>query len=79
MLNDLTCGGHWSFLEQIFHINYFELLAVLYALQSFQAHLENRHVRVIIKLGIHIINLVLYCRCSYSPLIRFKSVLTYFH
>ena len=47
-MSDLTCGGHWSLVEQTFHINYLELLAVLYALQSFQAHLENKHVRVLI-------------------------------
>ena len=48
VLSDLTCGGHWSLVEQTFHINYLELLAVLYALQSFQAHLEKKHVRVLI-------------------------------
>ena len=48
VLNDVTCGGHWSLVEQTFHINYLELLAVLYVLQSFQVHLENKHVRVLI-------------------------------
>ena len=48
VLNDLSCGGHWSLVEQTFHINYLELLAVLYVLQSFQTHLKNKHVRVLI-------------------------------
>ena len=48
-MNDLTCGGgHWSLVEQTFHINYLELLAVLYVLQSFQVHLEHKHVRALI-------------------------------
>ena len=48
VLNDVTCEGHWSLVEQTFHINFLELLTVLYVLQSFQVHLKNKHVRVLI-------------------------------
>ena len=48
VLNERTCGGHWSLAEQTFHINYLELLAVLYVLQSFQASLVNKHVMALI-------------------------------
>ena len=41
-------GGQWLPHERVFHINYLELKAVLFALQCFQEQLEHKHVRVLI-------------------------------
>lgn len=43
-----TSKGAWSPREALHHINYLEMLAVHFALKAFLAHLEGKHVRVMI-------------------------------
>ena len=41
-----STGGHWNAEENEMHINYLELLAVWFTLQSFCRHAQNSHIRV---------------------------------
>ena len=45
--NSVTCGGAWDLVEQTYHINIRELLAIYYALKSFQSECVNSHVKVL--------------------------------
>ena len=38
VLSDVKTGGRWNSSEMENHINYLELLAIYYALKSFQVH-----------------------------------------
>ncbi|XP_046860900.1 uncharacterized protein LOC124454136 [Xenia sp. Carnegie-2017] len=42
------CWGNWTPLEASNHINYLEILAVLFALESFSSELKGQHVKVLI-------------------------------
>jgi len=48
VLGSTTSRGAWSPSEALHHINYLEMLAVLFALKAFRAHLDGKHVRVMI-------------------------------
>ena len=48
MLGSTTSRGAWIPSEALHHINYLEMLAVHFALEVFHAHLEGKHVRVMI-------------------------------
>lgn len=41
-------GGTWSAEEQMYHINYLELKAALFALQCFRAAIVGKHVRLLL-------------------------------
>ena len=43
-----SSGRQWLSVEKVFHINYVELKAVLFALKCFQNKLKNKHVRLLI-------------------------------
>ena len=46
--NDLSTGGVWTVEEAREHINYLEMLAVLFALKSFSTLTSNKHVKVMV-------------------------------
>ncbi|XP_068749421.1 uncharacterized protein [Montipora capricornis] len=46
--NDLSTGGLWTAEEAREHINYLEMLAVLFALKSFSTLTSNKHVKVMV-------------------------------
>ena len=48
ILGRTASKGAWSPSKALHHISYLEMLAVLFALEAFQVHLEGKHVRVII-------------------------------
>ena len=43
----IQCGGAWDTIEQTYHINTRELLAIYFALRSFRSLCENKHVRIL--------------------------------
>lgn len=48
VLSDVKTGGRWNSSEKENHINYLELLAIYYALKSFQVELNNySHVKIL--------------------------------
>ena len=48
VLNKEKTGGRWTPKEMKHHINYLELLAILYALKSFELHLKNfTHIKIL--------------------------------
>lgn len=48
VLGSTTSRGAWSPSEALHHINYLEMVAVHFVLKSFYAHLEGKHVGVVI-------------------------------
>ena len=48
VLEDNSTGGQWTPNESLYHINYFEILAVLTTLKSFHNNVKDKHVRVLI-------------------------------
>ena len=46
--NYLSTGGLWTAEEAREHINYLEMLAVLFALKSFSTLNSNKHVKVLV-------------------------------
>ena len=47
-VNDLSTGGLWTAAEKGNHINYLELLAVLFGLQAYKQLVSGKHVRVLV-------------------------------
>ena len=48
VINDISAGRGWSVTEANSHINWLELLAVLFALSCFHASLSGKHVQLMI-------------------------------
>lgn len=46
--NDCSTGGLWTAEEAMEHINFLEMLAVLFALQSFHTLIHGKHIRVMV-------------------------------
>jgi hypothetical protein len=44
--NGISSGGTWTKLEATNHINYLEMLAILFGLQTFAKDKENTHIRI---------------------------------
>lgn len=47
VLNEHEIGGRWSEVESQNHINYLEMLAILFAIKSFLHMIRNRHVKIL--------------------------------
>ena len=43
----IQTGGRWKSEEMTHHINYLEMLAIFFALQSFENHITNKYVRIL--------------------------------
>ena len=68
--NCTSIGGSWTVAESDLHINVLEMLAILYALRSFQTDLASQHVRVLCdnSVSVSVINKMGTCRspeCNY--------------
>ena len=48
VLGNTSMGGQWTPAESLYHINYLEILAVLFTLKAFHAYVGGKHVRVMI-------------------------------
>ena len=46
MCEEQQTGGLWSAKEHCFHINYLEMKAVLFGLQSLCSDLTDKHIRI---------------------------------
>lgn len=47
VLNQYEIGGRWTEIESQHHINYLEMLAILFAIKSFLHLIRNKHVKIL--------------------------------
>ena len=64
-INDQSTGEHWTTLEKKNHIDYLELLAVLFGLQAYKQLLLGKHVKVFVYTTVQII--IIKMGISHSP------------